>query len=138
MSSTEDVRTSVLSASTTAEIIGASWHAFECIRRCVNELADRVTDDFPAWVSAAAPACVGRDALGHAPSMPPAASRPGPPPEIAGASEDTVARLVGELAALLHERLEAAARQPAVPGDAAACLRASQAATEIHGLLAGA
>jgi hypothetical protein len=59
-------------------------------------------------------------------------------PGIAGAGEDAAARLVGELAALLEERLGDAVRQSAVPEDANACARAAQAAAEIRELFAGA
>ncbi len=138
MSSPEAVQARLLSALTPAEIISASRDAFECIRRCANELAERVTDNFPAWASAPAPACQGRDALRRATSVPQAAASPGPLPEIAEASEQAVARLVGDLATLLQQRLGTAAEQAAVPGDAEACLRASHAAAEIRELFAGA
>lgn len=137
MSSPQAVQARLLSALTPAEIIGASWDAFEYIRRCVNELAERVTDNFPAWVLAATPTCEGRDALGRSRPMPLAAASYDPLPEIAGTSEDTVAHLVCELATLLQQRLGIAAEQAAVPGDAEACLQASQAAAEIRELLAG-
>jgi hypothetical protein len=138
MSSPQAVQARLLSASTPAEIIGASWDAFECIRLYADELAEQVTDNFPAWASAGAPACEGRDALGRAPSMPEAAASPGSLPGIAGASEHAAARLAGELAALLQHRLGTAAEQAAVPGDTEACLQASRAAAEILGLFAGA
>jgi hypothetical protein len=138
MSAPEAVRTRLLAASTPDEVIGASWDAFESIWQCANELAGRATENFAAWASAAAPACEGREALGRAPSMPQAAAAPGLPIWISGTGERVAARMVGELAALLQERLQAAARQPATPGDARACLRALEAAAEIHGLFAGA
>jgi hypothetical protein len=128
----------LLSASDPADIISASWVAFECIRLCANELAGQVTRHFATWVTAAAPACEGRDALGRAPAMPAAAACPGPLCRIAGESEDAAARLIGGLAALLEERLGAAARQAATAADATACTRAARAAAEIRELFAGA
>jgi hypothetical protein len=128
----------LLSASEPADIFHASWVAFECIRVCANQFASQVTGNFATWVSAGAPACEGREALGRAPSMPVTVACPGPLPQIAGAGEDAAARLVGELAALLEERLEAALRQLAAPEDARACHRAAEAAAEIRELFAGA
>jgi hypothetical protein len=138
MSSSEAIQARLLAAPTTAEIISAAWDAFEYIRLCANELAGRHTGNFPAWTSAAAPACEGRDALGRAPSVPRATGSYGTLSEIAETNENAVARRVGELAGLVHERLADTARQPAPPGDAEACLRASEAAAEIRGLFAGA
>ena len=129
----------LLSASELADIISGSWVAFECIRLCANEFADQVTGHFATWVTAGAPACEGRDALVRAPSMPAAAAFPGPlSAGIAEAGEDAAARLVGELAALLEERLGAAVQQSAVPEDAKACSRAAEAAAEIRDLFGGA
>jgi hypothetical protein len=126
------------SATEPADIISASWIAFECIRLCANGFADQVTDNFAAWVMAGAPACEGRDALGRAPSMPMAVAHAGPLPQIAAVDEDAAAELVGELATLVAQRLSAAARQATGPEDARACAQAAAAAAEIHGLLAGA
>lgn len=136
MSPLEEARSRLLSASSPAEIIGAAWEAFKRIWFVADELAGQVTDNFAAWVSCGSPACEGQHALGWASSIAVAGS--GTPPGIAGVSEDEAARLVAELAALLEERLEAAARQAALPTDAQACQRASVAAAEIRQLLAGA
>jgi hypothetical protein len=128
----------LLAASESTDIISASWFAFECIRLCADEFADQATGHFATWVTAAAPACEGRNALGRAPSMPAAADHPDSLPRIAVAGEDAAARLVGELAALLEERLSDAARQATAPEDTKACARAKEAAAEIRELFAGA
>jgi hypothetical protein len=136
MSSLEDARGRLLSASRPAEIISAAWAAFECIRFVADKFAEQVTGNFAAWVSCGASACQGRDELAWVPSM--VAAAPGALPGTAGPGEDEAARLVGELGALLIKRLEAVVVQSAVPEDAEACQRASGAATEIRGLFAGA
>jgi hypothetical protein len=137
-SSPESPWDGLLSASEPADIMNASWVAFECIRLCADELADQATGHFATWVTAATPACQGRDTLGRAPSMPTALAHPDTLPRIAEEGEDTAARLVGELAALVEQRLGAAMRQATVPEDAKACARASQAAAKIRELFAGA
>ena len=129
----------LLSAAEPTGIISASWIAFECIRLCADEFADQATGHFATWVTAAATACEGRDALGRAPSMPTVAACFSPVSAgLAGAGEDAAARLAGELAAFLDRRLCAVVGQAATPEDAIACLRAAAAAAEIHALLAGA
>jgi hypothetical protein len=137
-SSPEPAREDLLSASELPEIISASWAAFECILTYADEFADQVTANFATWMTAGAPACEGRDALGRAPSMPAVGAYPSSFPRIAAAGEEAAAQLVGELAALLEERLGAAVRMSAAPEDAMACARAAEAAAEIRELFAGA
>jgi hypothetical protein len=135
--SLEAARDGLLPTSEPTDVMSASWVAFECIRLCANEFADQVTGNFAAWVMAGAPTCEGREALGRAPSMPMAAAHRGPlPGDGPGAGEEATARLVGELAALLEQRLGAVVRQAAVPEDARACQRAAEAAAEIRELFA--
>jgi hypothetical protein len=128
----------LLSASELTDIISASWAAFECIWLCADDFADQATAHFVTWMAAAAPTCEGRDALYRAPSMPATVPHPGTIPRIVEEREDAAARLVGALAALLEQRLGAAARQATEPEDARACARAAQAAAEIRELFGGA
>jgi hypothetical protein len=91
---------------------------------------------FGAVVMAAASAADGRDAVLHAPSLPPHRLQAADAEEGHDAAEPVTGMLAG-LSELLAARLEGAASIAADPGDQAACLAAAQWARDIQSLLAG-
>jgi hypothetical protein len=127
----------VRSSSTLAELFEAGFDAFEVIRLVARACEDRAPNLFAAFMTAAATAVEGRNALNDAPSLPPARTGPPPAPTVsAETSADRIADELAALAALLAQRLAEARAHAAVAGDRAACQHATRAAAGIYRLLA--
>jgi hypothetical protein len=102
------------------------------VARAGEDLAPEL---FAAFMTAAGTAVEGRNALGDAPSLPPAT---GPRPAITMSATVGAGQIADELAALamlLAQRLAEAGAQAAGEGDRAACQHATYAAADIHRLL---
>ena len=72
-----------------AGLLDAGFDAFEVIRLVARAGEDRAPDLFAAFITAAGTAVEGRNALGDAPSLPPATA---PPPAITMSSTAAPAR----------------------------------------------
>jgi hypothetical protein len=119
-----------------AELLDAGFDAFEVIRLVARACEDREAELFAAFMTAAGTAVEGRNALGDAPSLPPAT---GPPPAVALSATAAAGQIADELAALaalLAQRLAEEGALAVREGDRAACQHAANAATDIHRLLA--
>jgi hypothetical protein len=120
---------------TLAGLLDAGFDAFEVIRLVARAGEDLAPDLFAAFITTAGTAVEGRNALGDAPSLPPATRRPAiTMSATAGAGQ--IADELAALAALLAQRLADAGAQAVREGDRAACQHATCAAAGIHRLLA--
>jgi hypothetical protein len=118
-----------------AGLLDAGFDAFEVIRLVARASEDLAPDLFAAFITAAGTAVEGRNALGGAPSLPPATRRPTiTMSSTAGA--DQIADALAALATLLAQRLAEAGARAVREGDRAACQHATCAAADIHRLLA--
>jgi len=118
-----------------AGLLDAGFDAFEVIRLVARASEDLAPDLFAAFITTAGTAVEGRNALGDAPSLPPATRRP----TITMSSTAGAGQIADELAALatlLAQRLAEAGAQAVREGDRAACQHATCAAADIHRLLA--
>ena len=118
-----------------AGLLDAGFDAFEVIRLVARASEDLAPDLFAAFITTAGTAVEGRNALGDAPSLPPATRRP----TITMSSTVDAGQIADELtvlATLLAQRLAEAGAQAAGEGDRAACQHATCAAAGIHRLLA--
>ena len=119
-----------------AGLLDAGFDAFEVIRLVARASEDLAPALFAAFITAAGTAVEGRNALGDAPSLPPATA---PRPAItmsAAVGAGQIADELAALAALLAQRLAEAGAQGVGEGDRAACQHATCAAADIHRLLA--
>lgn len=118
-----------------AGLLDAGFDAFEVIRLVARAGEDLAPELFAAFITTAGTAVEGRNALGGAPSLPPATRRPAITMS-AAASAGQIADELAALAALLAQRLAEAGAQAVREGDRAACQHATCAAVDIHRLLA--
>jgi hypothetical protein len=121
---------------TLADLLDAGFDAFEVIRLVARAGEDLAPDLFAAFMIAAGIAVEGRNALGNAPSLPPATEPPPAPTVSLAAGVGQIADELAALAALLAQRLAEAGAQAVGEGDRAACQHATHAAADIHRLLA--
>src|SRR5262249_58935906 len=80
-----------------AELLDAGFDAFEVIRLVARAGEDLAPELFAAFITAAGTAVEGRNALGDAPSLPPAT---GPPPAITMSATVDAGQIADDLAAL--------------------------------------
>jgi hypothetical protein len=133
-----DLRERVEDAEEVAEILAACWEGFEFIQQVADRYAMPGTPRYHPFMFAMTAACLGRDAVGFAPSMPaisaPAAIRPEPDET----APDDAAGEISTLASAIHGKLTAtAACCPDTPADRRAFLTAAESAAEIRDLLSG-
>jgi hypothetical protein len=116
-------------------VLAASFDAFEVIRRLARRCQNLDPDLFAAFMSTAAAAADGRDAITTAPSLPPGpATQPDTTP-MPAADPAAAADAITALAIILATRLDDAAGRSATPGDRAACEDAGDAARQIRQLM---
>lgn len=120
------------------DVLGASFDAFEVIRRLARQCESMEPDLLAAFMSAASAAAGGRDAINGAPALLSAASHP---PRLGGRPSrepdpHTAADAIAGLAAVLADRLDSAAYLATTPPDRRACEDGAQAARQIHQLMA--
>jgi hypothetical protein len=131
-----DLRERVEDAEEVAEILAACWEGFEFIHQVADRYAMPGTHRYHAFMFAMTAACLGRDAVGFAPSMPaisaPAAIRPEPDET----APDDAAGKISTLASAIYGKLTAA-RCPDTSPDRRAFLTAAESAAEIMDLLSG-
>jgi hypothetical protein len=119
-----------------AELLDAGFAAFEVIRLVARVGEDLAPELFAAFMTAAGTAVEGCNALGDAPSLPPATGGQ-PTITMSGTVDaDRVADELAALAALLTQCLAEAGAQAVGEDDRAACQHATHAAADIHRLLA--
>lgn len=130
----ETVRERVGAAASREEALTSCMDAFGLIERICGEYAARRESElYPAWMSAIAPACNGRRALGASlPRDPDAGSAESDPD---GTREDEIAGRLAVLAAALRDRLQEITGQAADLPLQQACQRGIAAAEEIRLLL---
>lgn len=116
-------------------ILDAAYDAFEAMLPVIHDQQDPASGAFVAFVMAAAYAANGRDAVGRAPSLPPAAPHPAPgdPPGPVSAREAATA--LAELSRLLARRLTDAAALATALADQAACADGAREADRLWSLL---
>ena len=128
-------RTCLEAADSLPATLDAAYDAFETILAVLRRHQERAGHGFPAFVLAAGAAASGRDHIGAAPSLPPAA---GPPAagDLPGAP--TWAQAAAEAAALSHALVNSLliAAGTAGAADQAACRHAVAQAARIWSLLA--
>jgi hypothetical protein len=114
--------------------LATSFDAFEAIRRLARRCQNLDPDLFAAFMSTAAAAADGRDAITTAPSLPPG---PAAQPEMTTLPADPApaADAIAALAIILATQLDGAADQSTTPGDRAACEDAGNAARQIRQLM---
>jgi hypothetical protein len=116
-------------------VLAASFDAFEVIRRLARRCQNLDPDLFAAFMSTAATAADGRDAITTAPSL-----SPGPATQLGGMPQPAddpaeAADAITALAIILATWLDGAADQSAIPGDRTACKDAGDAARQIRQLM---
>lgn len=118
-----------------AEVLDASWAAFDLIVAVCEQCQPGSRDLFPAFAFAAAAAAESRTILASAPSLP-----PGPVPAARCDEDepdmDAAADGLAGLAEALHGRLSQASAQADQEPDAVACAQAAYQAAHVHKLLA--
>jgi hypothetical protein len=133
-----DLREAVEAADEIADVLAVCWDGFEFIQLAADRYALPGTRRYHAFIFAMAAACLGRDVLGSAPSVP-GGSQPAPAeltPD--DAAPDDVAAEVSALASAMHDKLTVAiVRHPDSPMDQRAFLAAADSAAEIRDLLRG-
>lgn len=133
---TGDVLARLDAAAGDGDLLAAAWDSFDYVLIVAGAAADPGSAPFPALQLAAVAAAAGRDAVGHAPSMPATAALPGPdPPDPARLAGMMMAAELAELAAALHGRLSQAAALAAQAADRAALGQAAAEALAICDLL---
>ncbi len=125
---------------TMPQVLAASYDAFEFIRLLARQCEDRDPRLFAAFMTTAAAAADGLDALAFSDSLP-APGEPGATvitgiPPSTDADLGTVADTLAALAAVLSRQLTRAAALAPADGDRHACRLAGRAADEIHRLMA--
>jgi hypothetical protein len=135
MPETQPIQARLQDASGLAATLAVSFDAFEAIRLAARSCVDRVPELFAAFMTTAAAAVDGREAITTAPSLPagPAATQPG---FVAmGDSVDDTVGVLAALGALLDSRLTQAGASAAIQADRVACAEAADAARRIHQLM---
>jgi hypothetical protein len=135
MSETQPIQARLQDACTLPDMLAVSFDAFEAIRLAARSCVDWVPELFAAFMTTAAAAVEGREAITTAPSLPagPAATQPG-----LVAPDDSAGDAVGVLAALgtlLDSRLTQVGASSAIQADRDACAEAAGAARRIHQLM---
>lgn len=125
------------SCATLPDTLTAAFDAFDTIRLHARQCEDRAPELFAAFMTTAAAAADGCDAITAAPSLPPPGPhlRAGSVP-VPGADVDEIADCTAALATVLHTRLAAAATTAANGADRGACENAARSALEIRQLMA--
>lgn len=118
-----------------AQVLDASWVAFDLVVAVCEHSQQGSHELFPAFVFAAAAAAEGRTLLASAPSL-----SPGPVPgtrsaDVQAGLDETADALAG-LAEALHRRLTEACGQAGEGPDAVACAQAAFQAAHVRKLLA--
>lgn len=127
----------IRSCATLPDSLAAGVDAFETIRLHARQCEDRAPELFAAFMTTAAAAADGCDALAAAPSLPPpdrhtaATSMPVPDADI-----DAIADALAALATTLHSLLAREAMMAANRADRTACDDAARSAMEIRQLMA--
>lgn len=135
MSQIAETRQRLEDATGLAQVLDASWMAFDVIVAVCEHCQEGSHELFPAFAFAAAAAAEGRALLAAAPSLP---HSPGPAvrrdEEQAGL--DQAADALADLAEALHRRLSRACGPGDEGPDAVACAQAAFRAAHVRKLLA--
>ena len=135
MPETHPIQARLKDAAGLADTLAVSFDAFEAIRLAARSCVDGVPELFAAFMTTAAAAVEGREAITAAPSLPagPAATQPGL--GAPGDSTDDAVGVFADLGALLDTRLTQAGASAAIEADRVACAEAADAARRIHQLM---
>lgn len=137
MQQTDAIWARLRHCTTLPDTLAVSLEAFEAIRLLARHCESQRHNLFAAFMTTAAAAADGFDAIADAPSLPPperdaAADRT----PIPGADVGEIADALSALATVLASRLATVATMAAKPGDRTACDDAARAAREISQLMA--
>jgi hypothetical protein len=128
--------TTTSSAEDLGQTLRTAFDVFESIRELARQWENADPDLFAAFMSAAASAADGRDALSAAPALHAGTSTEPPVVPGSGADADDAADVIAVLATALKTCLTDAARHATLPGDRRACHDAAAAAGRILELMA--
>lgn len=117
-----------------AELLDASWIAFDLLVAVCERCQDGSHELFPAFAFAAAAAAEGRTLIALAPSLPAGPMAPGS--DEAELDQDEAADALSALSEVLHSRLAQASARTDQEADAVACAQAAFQAAHVHKLLA--
>jgi len=126
-------------STTMPDSLAASFDAFETIRLIARNHELQAPELFAAFMTTAAAAVEGRDAITAAPSLPSASGHPpqyGGPASAPEAGIDSIADALAGLAAILGSHLTRAAARATAAADRAACQDAARSARQIRQLMA--
>lgn len=129
MKSVDDFKARLTGTRDVAEILAAGWDIFALVALLAGEIAAEKAELFPVFMSVAAAAAEGRDAVGFAPSV------PGGPRGVDASKEQSnwdVLMEAAELMPVLAAQLRAAAE---AAGDRQACEHAARQAERVGELL---
>jgi hypothetical protein len=138
MPRTADLREAVEAADEIADVLTSCWDGFEFIQQASNRYAMPGTRRYHAFMFAMTAACLGRDVLGFAPSIPGDSEQAAVELPPADLTPDDVAEEISALASAMHGKLTVAADGCwDSPADQRAFLAAAESAAEIRDLLSG-
>lgn len=135
MSRIAEARERLEQATGLAQVLDASWMAFDVMVAVCEHCQEGSHELFPAFAFAAAAAAEGRTLIAAAPSLPPG-TVPAARGDDAQAGLDQAADALADLAQALHRRLSQACRPGGAGPDAVACAQAGFRAAHVHKLLA--
>ncbi len=118
-----------------AQVLDASWMAFDLVVAVCEHCQEGSHELFPAFAFAAAAAAEGRALIASAPSLPPEPVPAARCDEMQAGAEET-ADALADLAEALHRRLSAACGPAGEGPDAVACAQAAFQAAHVGKLLA--
>ncbi len=119
-------------------ILDAAYGAFDGMLPVIHHQQDPAGAAFTAFVMAAAYAANGRDAIGRAPSLPPATPRYQHDEQHTAVTAREAATALTELSQLLTRRLADAAELAAGSLDEAPCVEGARQAGRLWSVLSGA
>jgi hypothetical protein len=125
-------------STTMPDSLAASFDTFETIRLIARQHALAAPQLFAAFMTTAAAAAEGRDAITAAPSLPLAGGHPpryGEPAPAPEAGPENIADALAGLAAIPGSHLARAAARAATAADRAACQDAARSARQIRQLM---
>ncbi len=138
MNPTPFIRQRLEAARSLAEVLTASYDAFDEMLSAFDCYHDGPGPFYAALVMAGPAAAGGRNTIGMAPSLPPPErDRPQPPEPATEPTAQEVADAVADVAALAARKLRIAAAAATSAADRSACVQAARYADEVRGLMTG-
>lgn len=136
MQRANDLRHRLEHAEEVTDVLAVCWDGFEFIQQAAGLYAVPETTLYYAFLSAMTAACLGRDVVEFAPSIPADPASTTTRPRLDEIASGDVADVISALASAMHGKLTAASRQGQA-ADRRALLAAAESAAEIRDLLRG-